>query len=173
MMRTIATLRYAILPALLIFNSCSQVGTILPPAGSAGAVPPTPTLIATLEGEIHEGINRHRASRGLPRLAPDPVLNAIARQHSERMARGEVGFGHDGFEDRFNQARAALSISRFAENVATNSGYPAAAVPEQMVTGWINSSGHRQNLEGDFRISGVGIARSVRGEYFATQVFAR
>jgi uncharacterized protein YkwD len=173
MMRIRATLVSTSAAALLIIAaSCSQVSAILPPAGSTDGVPPTPTLLRGLEGEIHDRINRHRASRGLGRLTPDQNLDALAREHSERMARGEVPFGHDGFQERFNRARVTLSIVRFAENVATNSGYPAATVPEQMVTGWINSPGHRQNLEGNFRISGVGIARSGSGAFFGTQVFA-
>jgi uncharacterized protein YkwD len=137
-----------------------------------GGAPTSSTSTLAMEAEVHALINRHRESRGLPRLTQDPVLDALARAHSERMARGEVPFGHDGFDDRFNRARANLAISRFSENVGTNSGFSTSDVASQLVTGWINSPGHRQNLEGNYRITGVGIARSARGEFFGTQLFA-
>lgn len=156
---------------LFIMAACSQLPAIVPPPP-----PPAPlttsTAISDLEREVHRLINRHRQAVGLGQIAPDPVLDALAREHSERMAREDVPVGHDGFEDRFNRARAALTIARFAENVGMNSGYPAAAVPAQMVDGWIASPGHRANLQGRFRISGVGIARSASGSFFGTQLFA-
>lgn len=160
---------WAIVP-LFLLASCSQLPAITPPPPTAP--PTTSTAIPALEQQIHTLIDRHRQAQGLGRLTADPVLDALAREHSERMARGDVPVGHDGFDNRFNRARGSLAIFRIAENVGMNSGYPAAAVPAQMVDGWIASPGHRANLEGHFRISGVGIARSSSGSFFGTQIFA-
>lgn len=170
-MITRTEIRVAASAALLMAAACSHVPSILPPPAST-TPGTTSTTISALESEVHELINRRRGALGLSLLTADPVLNALAREHSTRMALGEVAVGHDAFEDRFDRAHTALAISRMAENVASNSGYPAAAVPQQMVDGWIRSPRHRASLEGDFRLTGVGIARSATGEFFGTQLFA-
>lgn len=59
-------------------------------------------------------------------------LNAIARKHSEDMARGKVGFGHDGFGQRNAMANKAIKhMHGFAENVAYG-----PTTGKQVVTLW-------------------------------------
>ncbi len=122
--------------------------------------------------EVHRRINAHRVSIGLPPLVREPTLDALALRHSERMARGEVPFGHSGFEARAQRAREALNVGRMSENVATNN-YPAGAAAERAVTGWLGSDGHRRNLEGDFDLTGIGVHRSSGGDHLITQIYGR
>ena len=39
------------------------------------------------------------------------------------------------------------------------------------MTGWLQSPGHRRNIEGDFDLTGIGIVRVAAGTYFFTQLF--
>ena len=95
-------------------------------------------------------------------------LNAIAQKHSEDMARGRVGFGHGGFNQRSAMANKAIKhIHSFAENVAYG-----ATTGKQVVTLWKNSPGHRRNMLGHYKYIGIGIAKDRQGRIYYTQVFA-
>jgi uncharacterized protein YkwD len=95
-------------------------------------------------------------------------LNAIAQKHSENMARGRVGFGHSGFNERFNQASKMIKgFKAFAENVA----YGPRSGKEAVVM-WKNSPEHRRNMLGRYRYIGIGAAKDRRGVIYYTQVFA-
>jgi uncharacterized protein YkwD len=43
----------------------------------------------------------------------------------------------------------------------------------EVVDGWLNSPGHRRNIEGDFRLTGIGIAKRSDGMVYFTQIFIR
>ncbi|MFM9266128.1 CAP domain-containing protein [Tychonema sp. BBK16] len=125
--------------------------------------------IADLEKATHEQINKYRVSKKLPPLSVDPRISQIARIHSENMASGKVKFSHDGFEGR---AKAiTVPYQSFAENVAYNMGFSDPV--RNAVDGWIKSDGHRKNMEGQFNLTGIGIAKNAKGEYYFTQLFVR
>ena len=95
-------------------------------------------------------------------------LNAIAQKHSEDMARGRVGFGHGGFDQRSAMANKAIKhLHGFAENVAYG-----ASTGKQVVTLWKNSPGHRRNMLGRYKYIGIGVAKDRQGQIYYTQVFA-
>ena len=125
--------------------------------------------LATLEKSVHQQINKYRQSLNLSPLELDPEVSQQARMHSENMAQGKVPFSHQGFSARTEQLKSVLPYSRVAENVAYNQGVGDPAM--QAVEGWINSSGHRQNIEGNFDRTGIGVAVNDRGEYYFTQIF--
>ena len=41
------------------------------------------------------------------------------------------------------------------------------------VDGWIKSDGHRKNIESQFNLTGIAIAKNAKGEYYFTQLFVR
>ncbi len=134
---------------------------------------PTPSATSTeaLEQAIHTQINQYRRDQGLPPLTLDPRISEQARSHSQAMAAGRVAFGHDGFNQRGSAIRRTIAWNSIAENVATNQGY--SDPDRRAVTGWINSSGHRQNIQGQYNLTGIGVARNSRGQYYFTQIFVR
>src|SRR5665811_861501 len=74
---------------------------------------------SNLVQDILNQTNQFRRSKGLINLIMMKDLNAIAQKHSEDMARGRVGFGHGGFNQRSAMANKAIKhIHSFAENVA-------------------------------------------------------
>ena len=57
-----------------------------------------------------------------------------------------------------------------AENVAENhSSNPVA----QAMDAWLESEGHRENIEGAFDLTGIGMIENEDGAYFFTQIFAQ
>jgi uncharacterized protein YkwD len=111
--------------------------------------------------------NAFRKEKGLAVLELREELNIIARQHSENMAKGNVPFGHTGFENRNRMAIKSMGMLRiFSENVAF--GQPNG---KDAVEKWKTSAGHRQNLLGKFRFTGIGTAKDKQGRIYYTQVF--
>ena len=144
-----------------------------PPGGSglvrAAGTAHGPSASAAFERAAYELVNRHRRARGLASLALDPRITQQARLHSLAMADGRTPFGHDGFADRVNALSRVMTCRQTAENVASNKGHrdPAA----EAVRGWLASRPHRQNIEGPYSLTGIGVARSTAGEVFFTQLF--
>ena len=89
--------------------------------------------------------------------------------HSQSMAQGQVEFSHQGFDQRAKVLSNKISYRRLAENVAYNQGYQDPA--QKAVAGWIESEGHRQNMIGDYNLTGIGVAKNQQGEYYFTQIF--
>jgi uncharacterized protein YkwD len=124
-----------------------------------------------IEIEIVRLINEHRRVRSLPALRDDPLLAALARGHSGTMARDGAPSDHDGFRGRFHRASATLPLTSFAENVArmhVKRPRPASWV----VSSWLESQVHREHIEGPFGLTGIGVVRSAKGDFYFTQIFA-
>jgi len=118
--------------------------------------------------EILNQTNQFRRSKGLTNLIIMQGLNAIARKHSEDMAKGRIGFGHEGFAQRNVMANTVIKhMHGFAENVAYG-----PTTGKQVVILWKNSPGHRRNMLGHYKYTGIGIARDRQGRMYYTQVFA-
>ena len=84
------------------------------------------------------------------------------------MADKVVLFGHEEFQKRTDEIKTQIMFKRTSENVAMNN----SPIPAQVaVRGWINSEGHKKNMEGDYDLTGVGIARSRNGSWYFTQIF--
>jgi uncharacterized protein YkwD len=122
-----------------------------------------------LEATVYRQINEYRQSRNLSPLQLDDRISTQARIHSEAMAKGEVSFSHDRFEERTNSISQIIPYRSIAENVAYNKGFTDSAT--QAVNGWLKSSGHLQNIEGNFALTGIGVAKNERNEYYFTQIF--
>lgn len=133
---------------------------------------PTPNdqqEFAEIQRTIHEMVNQHRQTLGLRPLTLVPIISEQAEVHSRDMASGRAAFGHDGFEIRTERIAQQLSHKGSAENVATNRGYDNPA--SEAVIGWLNSPGHRKNIEGRYELTGIGIAKNEKDEYYFTQIF--
>ncbi len=129
-------------------------------------------LAAELERYVHRLVNEHRVSQGLKPLAFNSEISAIARRHSQDMATGRVGFSHGGFESRRKKIAGFIAQPGVGENVAM---VPAGSshVGAVAVSNWLESPGHRRNIEGAYELTGVGIAQGPTGSYFFTQLFVR
>jgi len=151
---------------------CTMAEVPSPGARGTSASGSASRPVAQVESEIHALVNRHRARAGLAPLAYDERIAEIAREHSRAMASRRRSFGHADFDDRNRAISRVIPLRGMAENVAYDSRTGAQLVPS-LVTGWINSPGHRRNIRGAYDLTGVGVARSADGVSYATQIFVK
>jgi uncharacterized protein YkwD len=88
-------------------------------------------------------INNERARYGLPPVVANTKLNTAAQKHSRDMANNDF-FSHtgsDGSSPFTRMKREGYYYTYAMENIAA--GYPTVS---QVVTGWMNSPGHRANI---------------------------
>jgi len=123
-----------------------------------------------LTEDVLKYTNQFRKSKGLKALEMRDDLNAIARSHSEDMAKGRCGFGHDGYNLRVSKIKKTIKPCDgiVGENVA----YGARNGKEAFDI-WKSSTGHRKNMLGDYKYIGIGTARNKKGIIYYTQIFAR
>jgi uncharacterized protein YkwD len=122
-----------------------------------------------LNDEVLKYTNQFRKSKRLPALEMRDDLNAIARRHSEDMAKGKCSFGHSGYRQRELQVQKIIRIEYgMAENVAYG-----ATTAKEVVSMWKGSSGHRKNMLGNYKYIGIGTARDKRGSIYYTEIFVR
>lgn len=124
-----------------------------------------------MERRIHEMVNQYRVRQGLSPLIWNEIAASECRYHSSKMATTDTWLGHEGFDSRADAIAKRVRYRRAGENVANNSGFedPVTAV----VTGWLKSPYHRENIEGDFNTTGIGVDQSLRGYYYYTQIFLK
>lgn len=124
-----------------------------------------------LKQRTHNRVNDYRKAVGLSELEWDERVAKIAGDQSRAMASGKADFSHDGFYDRADQIGEFMVIRRAGENLAYNYGVSDPAM--RAVSQWIGSPGHKKNMEGDYRITGIGVAKSDDGRYYFTQLFVK
>ncbi len=113
--------------------------------------------------------NEERAKAGCPALATNERLAGAAQKHTDwQSVNGMSHTGEGGSTAGTRATAAGYGWRMVGENVAF--GY---ATPEAVMTGWMNSSGHRANiLNCSYRELGIGVARGSQG-LFWTQLFGR
>ena len=114
-------------------------------------------------------VNDHRVLEDLEELHIHDVLVEIAREHSMDMALGVLPLGHDGFDERTEEVLEYFEHSTYeiAENVGMARGDDASQVAVDM---WLESTGHRDNIEGPYTLSGIG-SYERDGVIYFTQLF--
>ena len=130
---------------------------------------PEPSAIADeFERRVFELTNIERRNHGLPDLVWDDRLAQAARAHSIDMAANNFlsHTGSDGSDVSLRLQRVGVLWSMWAENAA--SGH---RTPEDVVEGWMNSPGHRQNILSGNTHLGVGFDNT-GGRFKWTQKFA-
>ena len=119
--------------------------------------------------EVLELVNKERAAAGLKALTLDASLSKVAENHSLDMAKNNY-FSHTNLKGQspFDRLKnAGISYSTAGENIAMGQ-----KTPQSVVSGWMNSSGHRANiLNSNFGKMGLGTAPNNSGGYYWTQIF--
>jgi uncharacterized protein YkwD/V8-like Glu-specific endopeptidase len=115
-------------------------------------------------------LNGVRAKNGRGALKCDMGAVNVARQYSQKMC-NTGHFGHSGPNGSSPWSRlkaGGVQFSSAGENIAWGYGSPQA-----VHTGWMNSSGHRQNMLGSsWTRVGIGYA-NCNGKHYWTEVFMR
>jgi len=159
---------------VVFFSSCHRKTV------PESSVPPAPTPhkpvnnntqvdVSNMENDILFYINKYRRSKGLAELQMTNVIANEAAKHSANMAARRVAFGHTGFENRVSAIAKSLgTVSAAAENVADGK-----LTAQQVVDGWIHSPAHKKNIEGNYSLTGIGLAKDAGGIIYFTQIFVR
>jgi len=117
-------------------------------------------------------VNSHRSSRGLRPLAVASALQASAVWKARHMAK----YAYMGHNDpappvarSTGERMAACGVTgSWGENIAM--GY---ATPASVVNGWLNSAGHRANIENpNYTAIGTGAAASSSGQIYWAHTFS-
>lgn len=118
---------------------------------------------------ILDDINIYRVEHGLSQLKMNAIISEEAIKHSRDMAENIMPFGHDGIQERMSRLFKKFKLSHaIAENVAYTSS-DAKTVVQQ----WLQSPGHRKNIEGNYNLTGIGIAHDKYKQVYVTQIFLR
>lgn len=125
-----------------------------------------------VEQQVFQQVNNYRLSIRLGQLEWRDVITQQCRNHSENIASGNTAVGHEGYEERFaNIGKSLPDAVYFGENVAYVSGHPDPA--EYVLNLWLSNPTHKQNLEENFDLTGVGAAKDGDGGFYITQIYIR
>ena len=121
--------------------------------------------------KVIELVNKEREAVGLNALAESEELDKVATLKSQDMVDLNY-FSHTSptYGSPFQMlTQFSISYTAAGENIAYGQ-----TTPEEVMNGWMNSSGHRANiLNENFTEIGVGIAKKANGQYVWTQTFLR
>ena len=160
-------------------------------AGTSSPVPFAPARSAAAVGDCIQGsnwgtprqdltarvidlVNQHRTAMGLSALSSSSTLTNSALWKARHMAFYNY-FDHPdpappvarSVSDRLSACGYPASTSGWGENIAY--GYASA---DAVMTAWLNSPGHRANIENaSFRAIGVGAAANSNGTLYWVQDF--
>jgi uncharacterized protein YkwD len=169
-----------IVMAMLLVLAAACESDMAEPPPPAAAPPPaqsgvTDHGVAEVADLVFEMTNEARKQSGLQALEPLPALSEAARKHSVEMAENRY-LGHEALDGSTLRERlpADLQPRAVAENVWGGAlpELDSVTLAKRIVAGWMESPGHRQNIESpDFVYLGVGVAKSGE-EVRAVQIFA-
>ena len=120
------------------------------------------------ELDMMSRINDYRTSVGLNALEPINHISFKSEEHNDYMITNDV-VGHYFFESRSNNIKQVLGAVRVSENLAYNYNTNNAAL-----NAWINSEGHKDNIEGDYTHFGISIKTNPNnGRKYYTNIFMK
>lgn len=126
--------------------------------------------VHAFELKVLELVNEERSKRGILPLELDPALSNVAREKSRDMlTNGYFSHTSPTYGSPFDMMKAFdISYLAAGENIAAGQ-----STPIHVMTGWMNSEGHRKNiLEEDFTHIGIGFVEGNQGYYYYwTQMF--
>ncbi len=122
---------------------------------------------SSIEIEILDAVNSYRTSKGLAVLEKLDDITIEADDHTQYMVRLNV-VNHDNFNVRYQNLVQEIGARAVSENVGF--GYSTA---EAVVEAWINSEGHRTNIEGSYTHFGISVDQDQEGKNYFTNIFVR
>tara|TARA_R110002072_G_scaffold22615_1_gene79188 strand:- start:8801 stop:9310 length:510 start_codon:yes stop_codon:yes gene_type:complete len=150
-----------------LFISCSEEDVAIPVAnGDQYQIDLTLSLQTDwqIANRVLFLINQHRTSLGLSEIVSDTqYASALAVEHTQYMIANN-SLNHNNFDSR-EATLHSRGATMVGENVAK--GYNTA---DEVVTAWLNSSSHRQVIEGNFTHAGFGILSNSSDVHYYTML---
>ncbi len=126
-----------------------------------------PVNYSSIELDVLQLLNDYRSEQGLPDLLYLDESSVQAASHNAHMIENDE-VCHDFFGNRYEALVNQVNAKAVSENVAF--GYRTA---DAVVRSWIESDGHRKNIEGDFSHFGISIKEGKDGKNYFTNIFVR
>ena len=127
------------------------------------------TDFSSYQQQVLDLVNAERTKRGISALTLDSNLSSVAPKKSQDMVNKNY-FDHTSptYGSPFDMMKQfGISYRTAGENIAKGQ-----KTPQEVVTAWMNSEGHRKNiLNPNFTNLGVGIAKDSKGTTYWTQMF--
>lgn len=154
-----------------VTNSTSQnTNTTKPatPVTKPSSQATTQQYDSSFASQVLKLVNQERAKGGLQALTMSDALVAPANKRAQEI---KTQFSHtrpNGSQWSTVLEEYGVSVRTAGENLAY--GYNT---PEAVVTGWMNSPGHRANImNGNFNKIGIGVYKDSSGTVYCTQLFS-
>jgi uncharacterized protein YkwD len=120
------------------------------------------------EMKLAEVINNYRISKGFNTLEIINHISYKSLEHNQYMIDNNV-VNHDFFEERSNNIIQVLGAVKVGENIAYNFSTPNSALHA-----WLQSPGHKANLDGDYTHFGISITvNPATGKKYYTNMFMK
>lgn len=154
-----------------ISSSQKQNNYALPSSShsSSSVKPNAPAPNSNFAEEVVRLVNIERENNGLSPLSTLTLLTEASQIRANEVTQL---FSHDrpnGTSCFTVLSELKVSYRACGENIAQGQ-----KTPQEVVTGWMNSPGHRANiLNPNFNYIGVGLAKDNRGSYSWTQLFIK
>jgi uncharacterized protein YkwD len=118
--------------------------------------------LTAIRAQLLDLHNAQRRRYNIRPFDPNTPLDACAQRYAGLMAgRGILDHSIDGTSAGARVAACGYLWSRIGENIAAGQ-----RSPWEVVTAWMNSTGHRQNILGPCRDVGFGLAYDQHGQAF-------
>ena len=127
------------------------------------------TDFSSYQQQVLDLVNAERTKRGISALTLDSNLSSVATKKSQDMVNKNY-FDHTSptYGSPFDMMKQfGISYRTAGENIAKGQ-----KTPQEVVTAWMNSEGHRKNiLNPNFTNLGVGIAKDSKGTTYCNHMF--
>jgi uncharacterized protein YkwD len=152
---------------LITMNSCSADTAEGTKDSTVVETPNTNYNYNDSELETMKLINEYRVSIGLNALQQINYISYKCEEHNKDMIASNA-LSHNGFVTRSEDIMKALNAKKIGENVAYN--YKTS---QAVLTGWLNSAGHKENIEGDYTHFGLSVTTDASGKKYYTNIFVK
>lgn len=137
---------------------------------TAAPTAPTTAQLRAAEARIVSLLAEFRTAAGLPPLARDPALDAVARAWSEELAAAGTPAHNPAYASQLPDGWTTSG-----ENVGwvDTARYPIDVMPAALHDGWLDSPSHLANMDNAaYTAVGVGVAYDGEAGLYVTENFA-
>ncbi len=134
---------------------------------NTGSTPASNSGISSYADQVLQLVNAERAKGGLSPLSTTSALSSAANKRAEETVQSFSHTRPNGTSFSTVLAEYGISYRASGENIAYGQ-----RSPQEVVTGWMNSPGHRANImNSSFNKIGIGVYQSSNGTIYWSQLF--
>ena len=152
---------------VVIYTSCSKPTLSGTEVQNSLQIEEVSNIQSPMENELFQMVNAHRTAVGLPELIFEGTSYYYAKEHTDYMiSKGQTS--HAKFGERAEKIAEQTGAKKVSENVAKD--YENISIA---MAAWLESPGHRKNIEGNYTHSALSIKANTEGQLYFTQIFLK